>query len=140
MSADISDVLTAVHALIESPLNTASLTNDVFPYRVVLNKLVKAADVSFHGSGKEKSTTGGTRYFYDFVIRYACKFSTAEDSMQAAETQLNAVEDTIRPLLDRSQSDGLWLTASWQRSTRQDGAPGIRDVRFGASIVRFFLY
>lgn len=144
MTQSIDTVKTAVFTMIEPQLLALSQVNDVFPYRVIPTKLVtkskSAVSLSFMGSGREEGATSGKRYFFDFVFSFGKQYSTVEDSMQAAEAALNAIEDEIRDTLDGSANAPYWLNARWQRSTRPDSPPGARDIRIGTAVIRFYLF
>lgn len=138
MTTAIDTVKTAVYNKVEANITALGTVGLFYNHMAMPGKLGDNLAIAFWGSGPDRAVTGGKRHYYEFVFTYGRIYSPKDESMAAAEAELNAIEDVLRDTLDGS-SDAAWLKASWQRSTRPDSPRGVSNIRFGATIIRFRL-
>lgn len=127
---------TDLEALLVAPVGPA---NVVYGYRTLPDKVSRAAMITYLGGRPKGQTTGGQTRGYRFAIVLTAQHDKTPTGLEAAENDLNAMENIVWDYLDESRNE-FWLKVEFTEDSIRPPAPAeLPSMRYGEIYFRLQL-
>ena len=138
MSATINDVLDQIKTDLTAAL--AGEANEVYGYRTGPIKLSRTVTITYIGGLPTSGPTAGQFRYYDFACIILAEWSDTAASLEAAERDMNTIENLIYDKFDRSKNS-LWnRVEAFQPSIRPPTPPSLpKNYRYGEVYLRMHI-